>query len=78
MSGNFESPYFCEDELKTYLKENITQENLSLLHWNVRSQPANFDNFFTMLEETDFIFNVICLSETCISDSHFVTTQSFN
>ena len=69
--GNSDSPYMYEDEVSKYLEENIKYENLSLLHLNIRSMNANFENFKTFLEQTEFAFNVICLSETWLSNNSF-------
>ena len=69
--GNYETPYMYEDKVMSYLKDLKEYENLSLLHLNIRSIQANFENFHHLLEESNFSFNIICLSETWITDKAF-------
>ena len=59
-------------EIKNKLQDLTLSENLCLLHLNIRSINANFENFKNLLEETDYTFNVICLSETWSNNEAFL------
>ncbi|XP_065643028.1 uncharacterized protein LOC136074619 [Hydra vulgaris] len=68
---NMEKPYMFPDEINKYLKDVKPYESLSLVHLNIRSAKANFENFKIFLEESNFIFNIICLGETWLTDDEF-------
>ena len=38
-------------------------EKLNVLHVNIRSIKCNFENSKALLEECEFVFNIICVSE---------------
>ena len=65
------TPYIFQEEVNDFLCETNKYENISLLHLNIRSLNANFENFRNLLEECNFCFNVICLTETWSSDDDF-------
>ena len=48
-----------------------------MLHLNIRSINANFENFKSLLEETDYSFNIICLSETWSTDKDFCDNSNY-
>ncbi|XP_065667737.1 uncharacterized protein LOC136088025 [Hydra vulgaris] len=75
---NTEAQYLFPDEIKQYLSDIEPFENLSLLHLNIRSGKANFENFKIFLEESNFIFNIICLSETWLTDDAFSESCRFD
>ncbi|XP_065645234.1 uncharacterized protein LOC136075726 [Hydra vulgaris] len=75
---NTEAQYLFPDEIKQYLSDIEPFENLSLLHLNIRSAKANFENFKIFLEESNFIFNIICLSETWLTDDAFSESCRFD
>ena len=74
---SFETTYFFSDEIKDNLRNLTMQENLCLLHLNIRSINANFENFRNLLEESSFIFNLICLSETWSTNENFNNNSTF-
>ena len=45
---------------------------------NIRSINANFENFKNILEEADYAFNVICLSETWSTDKDFYDNSNYH
>ena len=49
-----------------------------MLHLNIRSINANFENFKNLLEESKYIFNVICLSETWSTDKDFYENSLYH
>ena len=67
----FETPYMFEHELLQKFAENLENESLSILHLNIRSLNANFENFKNLLQESKSVFNIICLSETWSTDKNF-------
>ena len=74
---NYETEYLYENEIPVYLKDLKKYENLSLIHLNIRSIQANFESFKQLLEESNFAFNVICLSETWSSDKAFSENSNY-
>ena len=69
---NFDTPYMFDNEVKNNLHDLTLYDNLCLLHLNIRSINANFENFKNLLEESNSVFNVICLSETWSTDENFL------
>ena len=47
----------------TEIKESLNQNTFSILHCNIRSLSANFDNFISLLADLDYPFSIIGLSE---------------
>ena len=50
-----------------YQLKRLQLNSLSVLHLNIRSMKKNFDgfqDFIDFIEDIDFSFSVICLSET--------------
>ena len=76
--NNFETKYFFQEDIKETLYETTQFENLSLLHLNIRSLNTNFEDFRNLLQETDFPFNIICLTETWFSDKSFQENSNFH
>ena len=62
--SSFETSYFKPNELKLCLRSTQYLEKLNVLHVNIQSIKHNFENLKAILEECDFIFNIICVSET--------------
>ena len=53
-----------QEDIKQTLFETTQRENLSLFHLNIRSLNTNFDDLKNLLQESNFSFNIICLTET--------------
>ena len=61
-----DTKYFSAEEAK--LKPSCSKSNsFSLLHLNIRSLQRNFDKLTEFLDNLDFEFKVICISETWCS-----------
>ena len=75
---NFETNYYFPEEIKNTLYETTTHENLSLLHLNIRSLNSNFEEFKNILQESNYYFNIICLSETWSTDNYFKDNSNFH
>ena len=54
--NNFETNYFFQEDIKQTLSETTQNENLSVLHLNIRSLNANFENFKNLLQESNHSF----------------------
>ena len=57
------------EELQKFLGDD-KDENVSVLHLNIRSINKNFENFKMFLSNLNFSFSVICFSETWLNDSN--------
>ena len=55
----------------------MLDENLSIVHLNIRSLNTNFENFRNLLTESNHCFNVICLRETWFSDEDFKNNSNY-
>ena len=53
-------------------------ENFSDLYVNIRRLKTNFENFRNLLNNTGSSFNVICLTETCCSNSEIINSFYFD
>ena len=61
------SPYITEKQLaSTFLNNGIN--TFSLLHVNIRSMNKNFESLNNLLDQSNFNFSVLGLSETWFSD----------
>ena len=63
--------------LNNILKNNLIilfsdNNNLSILHLNIRSVPLHFSEFLCYLDTLDIEFKIIALSETGINNHHAV------
>ena len=65
----FETSYFKPNELKPYLRSTLYMEKLKVLHVNIQSMKRNFENLKALLEECEFVFNMICVSEKWCSNT---------
>jgi exonuclease III len=64
------SNYFTTNSFKTYInKNNITNDNLSFIHFNVRSLSQNITELSAFLETLCVKFSCICLTETWLRDN---------
>ena len=77
-SNASETNYIFQEDIKQTLSETTQYDNLSLLHLNIRSLNTNFDDFNNLLEESNFSFNIICLSETWSTDKNFQESSNFH
>ena len=59
---DYDSKYLHVNEINTFLNYLKQQENLFLLHLNIRSLRSNLDDFHTLLEERKHSFNVSMLN----------------
>ena len=76
--SNFETLYFKLNEVKLYLQNTQYLEKLYLLHVNIRSIESNLENLRGLLEECEFTFNIICISETGCSNTKLQNNSNFS
>ena len=63
--------YFSVDETNIKLSTCCDKNSLSILHVNIRSMSKNFEKLKLMLNECNYNFSIICLTETWCSDESF-------
>ena len=63
------TPYILPEELQKFLGDD-KDENVSVLHLNIRSINKNFENFKMFLSNLNLSFSIICFSETWLNDSN--------
>jgi hypothetical protein len=76
-----DSLYHYPSTLKEFLFKNINDRNrerIRILHINIRSLNKNIENFRHFLEETENIFNIICVTETWCSSNELKNNSNFH
>ena len=64
------SNYYNEDSFNTYIKTNSYEEGeLSFIHSNIRSFPANLTAFMSYMSNIDCNFSIMGFSETWLNSS---------
>ena len=66
---NLNTTYILPKELQKFLGDD-KDENISVLHLNIRSINKNFENFKMFLSYLNLSFSIICFSETWLNDSN--------
>ena len=68
------SNYYIEDSFNKFVKRNCQgTENLSFIHSNIRSIPANLNAFMSYMSNKNCDFSVIGFSETWLNSSNIDT-----
>ena len=62
-----DTSYYSENTFNNVFKQS---NELSILHLNIRSIPANFSQFRAQLDTLSINFKIIALSETAINNHH--------
>ena len=69
---NWAIQYLISEGFHEYVHENNFQnenEELILIHFNVRSVSANIYEFISYLETINLVFDIICTSETWLNEN---------
>ena len=66
---NLNTPYILPEELQKFLGDD-KDENVSILHLNIRRINKDFENFKMFLSNLNFSLSIICFSETWLNDSN--------
>ena len=79
MSSAQNTHYVTHTELNA--KNNVINNNVSIIHFNARSLQKNFDNLQNMLQYNDLKFSVIGVSETWLTNdcnTDYYTFDGYN
>ena len=63
---NFECSYLFPE---SFLSEKENSETVNAIHVNIRSLSKNFDNLLDILRDSNYSFNILCITETWCTDS---------
>ena len=74
-NNSIKSEYYTEKQFNNTFSDN---NNLSILHLNIRSVPLHFSEFLCFLDTLDIEFKIIALSETGINIHHAVYNITHN
>ena len=67
---NFECSYYLfPNEIESFLAEKENSETINAIHVNIRSLSKNFDNLLDILRDSNYSFNILCITETWCTDS---------
>ena len=61
---NFECSYLFPNEIESFLSEKENSETINGIHVNIRSLSKNFDNVLDVLRDSNYSFNILCITET--------------
>ena len=53
--------------MRLKVKEN--SDTINAIHVNIRSLSKNFDNLLDILRDSNYSFNILCITETWCTDS---------
>ena len=73
-----ETSYFKRNEVKPYLRSTQYFEKRNVLHVNIRSIKRNFENLKALLEEYEFVFNIICVLEIWCSNTELQNSSNLS
>ena len=68
-TNNFECSYLFPNEIESFLSEKENSETINAIHVNIRSLSKNFDNLLDILRDSNYSFNILCITETWCTDS---------
>ena len=68
-NNSIKTEYYTEKQFNNSFSDN---NNLSILHLNIRSVPLHFSEFLCYIDTLDIEFKIIALSETGINNHHAV------
>ena len=60
----FECSYLFPNEIESFLSEKENSETINAIHVNIRSLSKNFDNILDILRDSNYSFNILCITET--------------
>ena len=68
-SQNFKCSYLFPNEIESFLSEKENSETINAIHVNIWSLPKKFYNFLDILRDSNYSFNILCITETWCTDS---------
>ena len=72
---NLDTPYYLPNDVANSLKD--LNDSFSVFHLNIRSMSKNFDAFKILLDQLNFTFKVIILTETWALDNQVSSNSIF-
>ena len=60
---------FFQMRLKVFFSEKENSETINAIHVYIRSLSRNFDNILDILGDSNYIFNVLFITETWYTDA---------
>ena len=66
---SFEWSYLFPNEIESFLSEIEISETINAIYVNIRSLSKNFDNLLDTLRDSNYSFNILCITETWCTDS---------
>ena len=77
--NNFDSPYDLEENVKRYLCDiKNCDNNVSLIHVNIRNMNSNFEKLDNLLLKCSNSFYIICVTDTWSAGKGFDTDLNFH
>ena len=75
---NFECSYLFPNEIEGFLSEKENSEDINAIHLNIRSLSKNFDNLLDILRDSNYSFNILCITETWCTDSNLKSNSNLH
>ena len=66
---NFECSSLFPNEIESFLSKKENSKTINATHVNIRSLSKNFDNLLDILTDSNYSFNILCITETWCTDS---------
>ena len=66
---NFERSYLFSNEIESFLSEKGNSETINAIHVDIKSLSKNVDNLLDILRDSNYSFNILCITETWWTDS---------
>ena len=66
---NFECSYLFPNEIESFLSEKENSKTIKAIHVNKRKLLKHFDNLLDILRDSNYSFNILCITETWCTDS---------
>ena len=71
MIYNFECSYLFPNEIESFLPEKENSETTNTIHVNIRRLPKHFNDLLDILKDSNYSFNIFCITETWCTDSTY-------
>ena len=65
---NFERSYLFPNEIESFPSEKENSETINAINVNIRSLSKDFDNFLDILRDSNYSFNILCITEAWCTD----------
>ena len=75
---NFECFYLFPNEIESFLSEKKNFETIYAIHVNIRSLSKKFDNLLDILRDSNYSFNILCITKTWCTDSALLNSSNLH